>query len=81
MEKAIWTWEVTRGICLADGAEKVPVYGIRARQDGRVVWAFEDVDTCQQTVEELAARLREASPEPCHLAEIVEDYIAGQVSR
>lgn len=80
MGKAIWIWEVTRGICLADGADKAPVYGLCARQDGRVVWAFEDVDACRQTVEELASRLRETSPEPCHLAEIVEDYIAGQVS-
>lgn len=80
MKQSVWLWEVTQSTCRVDGAGLVPVYGVCVREDGRQVWAFPDVDTCRLTVEELALRLQETCPEPCHWAAIVEDFVAEQVS-
>ena len=75
-----WRWEVVEGRCEADGADGVTVYGVRARQADRVEWTFEDVDTDRRRAEQLAARLQDAQPEPCHWQELAEDWVAAAVT-
>ena len=80
MKNVVFTWEITRNICRADGAGQHVAYGLLVRQEERTVWSFPDIDSNRLTVERLAHRLQAACPEPCHWQEIVEDYIAELVS-
>ena len=80
MENVVFTWEITRNICRADGVGQHVAYGLQVRREGRTVWNFPDIDGSRRAVERLAHRMQAACPEPCHWQEIVEDYIAELVS-
>lgn len=80
LEEKSLSWERTQSICVTPGAEGVPVYGVRVRLTDGSAWEFPDVDTSPQTVDRLLERLRQAAPEPCHFAELVEDFIAETVT-
>lgn len=64
-------WRVVCSVCSTDGAEGIPVYGVRCRD-----WAWPDVDTDRAVAQRLADRLNAAQPEPCHYADMVLDFIA-----
>lgn len=67
-------FELVQGVCRTDGAQGRTVYGVRARL-GSGIWEWADVAADRRQVEELLRRLEIARPEPCHLQDIVEDYI------
>ncbi len=70
-------WECIRGLCTADGAVGVTVYGVRRiSSDG--VWEWQDVSTSKAQVMCLLRRLRSERPERCHLEDIVRDFIVEQ---
>ena len=71
-------WKLIRGVSSTHGAEGAAVYGVRAEQADGTAWEWADVDVSPQTVTILVERLNEAQPEPCHYAEIVEDFIQEQ---
>lgn len=69
-------WELTVGRCETEGAVGETVYGIRVTA-GTFCWRFADVDADPQRVERLLQRLRQERPHPCHLEDVVRDFIDG----
>lgn len=77
--KAIQHWTVVSSQCTTPGAEGRQVFGVQLQSDADIVWAWPDVDANWQVVEMLRTRLEKNTPEACHWAEIVEEFI-GEVA-
>lgn len=76
MPKAIQQWTVVSGRCATQGAEGERVFGVQLQSDAEVLWMWPDVDPNYRVVEALRTRLEKSRPEPCHWAEIVEEFIS-----
>lgn len=62
------------GTCQTPGAPPKPVYGLQVESDSHH-WCWQDLDVDRQRVETLAHRLEEMNPEPCHLEDIIRDFV------
>ncbi len=71
-------WEMIGGMCHTHGAEGAAVYGVRVKGADGTLWEWQDVHVSRQAVQALVRRLQEAQPEPCHYAEMVEEFIQEQ---
>lgn len=68
-------WICTQSLCSTQGAEAVATYGVRVEHPGGL-WEWADVHVDSAAVQRLVDRLNRMQPEPCHFADIVQDYIA-----
>lgn len=62
------------GSCETPGAPPVPVYGLQIVSTDHC-WRWQDLDEERERVEILARRLEALSPEPCHLEDIIRDFV------
>lgn len=67
-------YTVFRSRCSTPGTDGVTVYGLRITIGNNFI-EFADIDPCADRVQALADRLAELDVEPCHYADIVQDYI------
>lgn len=62
------------GRCQTPGAPPYPVYGLQVESGDRR-WRWQDLDGERNRVEALAQRLKTLCPEPCHIEDIVRDFV------
>lgn len=62
------------GSCETPGAPPVPVYGLQIVTADHC-WRWPDLDEERERVASLARRLEALSPEPCHLEDIIRDFV------
>lgn len=71
---------VTNCICLSDGAEGIPSFGIRLQattKGGTVETSVvQDISPTKEEVTKLAKKLCDLGVTPCTLKDVVEDYLA-----
>lgn len=75
-------WRITEGICITQGVEGYPTYGVAVTLPDGGEWAWADVDIDRSIVRQLVCRLQAAQPRRCHFEELVLDFIeemAGKV--
>lgn len=74
---------VTNCICLSDGAEGIPSFGIRLQattNSGSVETSVvQDISPTKEEVVLLAQKLCGLGVTPCTLTDVVEDYVAMQI--
>jgi hypothetical protein len=74
---------ITSTVCLADGANQVPTFGIMARLsvDGQFAEnsQIEDVSPSEETVKKLVDLLARNGVTPVALCDVVEDYVTMQL--
>jgi len=70
---------ITNGVCLTDGAQQVPTFGIIAKLsiDGKFVEnsQINDVSPSEETVKELVDLLARNGVTPVSLFDVVDDYV------
>lgn len=65
------------GPCETPGAPPEPVYGLQV-ETGSDRWRWQDLSEKRQRVEALAQQLQTLCPEPCHVEDIVRDFVVEQ---
>ena len=65
------------GECESPGAPPETVYGLQVESKSRR-WHWQDLGTQREPVEALARRLETFCPEPCHMDDIVRDFVLEQ---
>ena len=68
---------VLSGECQSPGAPPDPVYGLQVESKSRR-WRWQDLSAEREPVEALAHRLEVFCPEPCHMEDIVRDFVLEQ---
>lgn len=74
---------VTESVCLSDGTQGIPTYGIRVQlsfgEDKAEVSLVQDVTPSKKTALELLRILYENSVTPVALRDVIEDFVSLQV--
>jgi hypothetical protein len=76
---------LTSGACMTDGAEAVPVYGVRADLyiNGQYAESakVDDISPSREETTEMAKRFADNQVTPVSLKDVVEDCIAAQLKQ
>ena len=65
------------GPCETPGAPPETVYGLQVETSSDC-WHWQDLSEKRQRVEDLAQQLQTLCPEPCHVEDVVRDFVVEQ---